>query len=108
MAAGKLVLVLSGRKLRGAWHMVKTKRGADEWLLFKGRDRYVRGDAERQPFFDLKGATPWTGKPGPVPVVPEGEREPFTDRDWIFEPQLQGIPVFLERAGGGASADAGG
>lgn len=97
--AGKLVIRLAGRKLRGAWHMVKTKRGPDEWLLFKGRDRYARDDAERQPFFDLKGATPWTGEPGPVPVVPDGEREPFTDQDWIFEPQLQGIPVFLERSG---------
>ena len=97
--AGKLVLRLSGRKLRGAWHMVKTKRGPDEWLLFKGRDRYARADAARQPFFDLKGAAPWTGEPDPVPVLPEGEREPFTDQGWIFEPELRGIPVFLERSG---------
>ena len=99
VAAGKLVLRLSGRKLRGSWHMVKTKRGEDEWLLFKGRDRYVRAASDRQPFFDLNGATPWTGAPPPLPVLPEGERKPFTDQGWIFEPQLDGVPVFLARSG---------
>ena len=98
--AGKLVLHLAGRKLRGSWHMVKTKRGQDEWLLFKGRDRYVRGDSERQPFFDLDRAIPWTGAPPPVPVRPRGERAPFTDRSWIFEPELRGVSVFLIRRGG--------
>lgn len=94
--AGKLVVQLSGRKLRGSWHMVRTKRATDEWLLFKGRDRYVRTAAERQPFFDLTGAHPWTGDPAPVPALPEAEGEPFTDQDWVFEAQLDGIPVFLD------------
>ena len=97
--AGKLVVQLSGRKLRGSWHLVKTKRGPDEWLLFKGRDRYVRNESERQPFFELSDAAPWTGEPRPVPVRPEAEHGPFTDHDWIFEPELDGIPVFLERCG---------
>ena len=96
--AGKLVVHLSGRKLRGSWHLVKTKRGQDEWLLFKGRDRYVRSESDRQPFFELQGAAPWTGEPPPTPVRPQGEREPFTDGAWIFEPELDGIPVFLGRS----------
>ena len=97
--AGKLVIRLCGRKLRGSWHMVKTKRGPDEWLLFKGRDRYIRTASERQPFFDLEGAISWTESPSPAPSLPQGEREPFTGQGWIFEPQLDGLPVFLERRG---------
>ena len=95
--AGKLVVQLAGRKLRGSWHLVKTKRGPDEWLLFKGRDRYVRDASDRQPFFELSGAAPWTGEPPPTPVHPEAESDPFTDHDWLFEPELNGIPVFVER-----------
>ena len=102
VAAGKLVVRLSGKKLRGAWHLVRTRRAEHDWLLFKGRDRYARGESERQPFFDLAAATPWTGAPPPMPVRPEGESEPFTDGDWLFEPELPGIPVFLERSRGAA------
>ena len=98
--AGKLVVHLRGRKLRGAWHLVKTKRGADEWLLFKGRDRYAREESERQPFFELAEAVPWSGEPVPVPVRPERETRPFSDRGFLFEPEMEGLPVFLERAAG--------
>jgi len=40
LAAGKLTFVLYGEKLRGRWHLVRTKpQGKQEsWLLFKGRD----------------------------------------------------------------------
>ncbi len=100
--AGKLVVELRGRKLRGSWHLVRTARGNDEWLLFKGRDRYVRAEADRQPFFDLAGASHWTGKPPPESVRPSEEREPFSHAGWIFEPELTGIPAFLERDGEGA------
>ena len=100
VAAGKLVVRLRGRKLRGAWHLVKTKRGADEWLLFKGRDRYARAESERQPFFELAEAVPWSGEPPPIPVRPAREVRPFTDRGFLFEPEMEGLPVFLERAGG--------
>lgn len=100
VAAGKLVVRLRGRKLRGAWHLVKTKRGADEWLLFKGRDRYARTESERQPFFELAEAVPWSGEPPPLPVRPQGESRPFSDRRFLFEPEMEGLPVFLERAGG--------
>ncbi len=99
---GKLVVELRGRKLRGSWHLVRTARGDDEWLLFKGRDRYVRAEEARQPFFDLAGATPWTGTPPPEPVRPSLERAPFSDPSWIFEPELAGVPAFLERDPEGA------
>ncbi len=99
---GKLVVELRGRKLRGAWHLVRTARGESEWLLFKGRDRYVRAETDRQPFFDLTGATRWTGDPPPEPVRPSGERPPFSDPGWLFEPELAGVPAFLEQAPEGA------
>ena len=101
--AGKLVVRLRGRKLRGAWHLVKTKRGADEWLLFKGRDRYARKESDRQPFFALAEAEPWTGDPPPIPPEPEGEAAPFSDRNFLFEPEMEGLPVFLERGEDGLS-----
>lgn len=108
--AGKLVVRLRGRKLRGAWHLVKTKRGADEWLLFKGRDRYARKESDRQPFFTLAEAEPWTGDPPPIPPEPEETVAPFSDRNFLFEPEMEGLPVFLERGedGPGLAPAAGG
>jgi bifunctional non-homologous end joining protein LigD len=40
IARGKLTLTLQGEKLRGRWHLVRTRGGdrAENWLLFKGRD----------------------------------------------------------------------
>jgi len=40
MANGRLTFTLHGEKLRGRWHLVKTKGDgkSDSWLLFKGRD----------------------------------------------------------------------
>ncbi len=108
---GKLVVEMRGRKLRGSWHLVRTARGPDEWLLFKGRDRYARAADDRQPFFDLPGAAIWTGNPLPTAVRPSGERAPFSDPDWLFEPELAGIPAFLEVAPEGtrlAAAETGG
>lgn len=40
LAKGKLSFALHGEKLRGRWHLVKTRSDskAETWLLFKGRD----------------------------------------------------------------------
>jgi bifunctional non-homologous end joining protein LigD len=40
MTKGKLSFTLHGEKLRGRWHLVKTRNEgkAENWLLFKGRD----------------------------------------------------------------------
>lgn len=46
VAAGKLELVFYGRRLRGEWHMVKTKKEEHGWLLFKSRDLYARAAEE--------------------------------------------------------------
>jgi bifunctional non-homologous end joining protein LigD len=40
MQKGKLTFALQGEKLRGRWHLVRTRGGGkqESWLLFKGRD----------------------------------------------------------------------
>lgn len=53
LAKGHLSFSLAGQKLKGAWHLVRTKRTADDqhgnqagkgWLLFKSRDAQARED----------------------------------------------------------------
>jgi bifunctional non-homologous end joining protein LigD len=50
---GRLNFRLEGEKLRGSWHLVRTRRAADrpQWLLFKGRDAAARpgGEPEELP-----------------------------------------------------------
>jgi bifunctional non-homologous end joining protein LigD len=41
LARGKLSFLLRGRKLRGSWTLVKTKRAENEWLLIKHKDRFA-------------------------------------------------------------------
>ena len=45
---GKLQVVLRGRRLKGAWALVRTgRRGSKpQWLLIKQRDRYASADEE--------------------------------------------------------------
>ncbi|HVY25161.1 MAG TPA: DNA ligase D [Polyangiaceae bacterium] len=52
LAKGHLSFSLAGEKLKGAWHLVRTKRLADDghgkkgkgWLLFKSRDEQANDD----------------------------------------------------------------
>lgn len=45
LASGKLRFVLSGRRLRGAFALVRLARGGGKnWLLMKARDRYADED----------------------------------------------------------------
>lgn len=45
LSKGKLSFFLRGQKLKGSWTLVKTRRGENEWLLIKHKDRFA--DAER-------------------------------------------------------------
>lgn len=86
---GKLEIEFDGAKLRGQWHMVKT-RGEKDWLLFKTRDRYVRG-AEEGPFpLDLtrekRAKFPRSLKVAKASV----EVAPFDDPEWLFELDFAG------------------
>jgi bifunctional non-homologous end joining protein LigD len=96
---GKLEILLRGRKLRGEWHLVKTRSEKDEWILFKARDRYARDETEKPPFFDLdravEGPLPESGEP----MRAGAERAPFSDPAWIFEVEFEGRRVGLRKEG---------
>jgi bifunctional non-homologous end joining protein LigD len=99
VAEGKLEIRLSGRKLRGEWHLVKTRSEKDEWILFKARDRYVREETEKPPFFDLSQAiqAPIPGRVAPMRA--SAERSPFSDPAWCFEVEFEGRRVGLRKEG---------
>ncbi|MFQ5460042.1 MAG: DNA polymerase ligase N-terminal domain-containing protein, partial [Anaerolineae bacterium] len=94
LAAGKLEVAFRGRRLRGEWHMVKT-RGEDQWLLFKYRDRYARGPDEALFPLDLTRASPspFPRRPGAMEATPAAEA--FYDPEWVFELRLSGRRLFL-------------
>ena len=54
LADGKLAFALHGEKLRGRWHLLRTKPigGRESWLLFKGRD------ADADDTIDITAAKP--------------------------------------------------
>ena len=98
--AGKLEIRLEGMKLRGEWHLVRTRSEKGEWILFKARDRYARDESEKPPFFDLSGA-----EPAPLPerfaAMTFGEETaPFSDPEWLFEAELAGRRAALRLEGG--------
>jgi bifunctional non-homologous end joining protein LigD len=48
-AKGHLAVVLHGEKLRGKWHLVRTRRGSGgkpSWLFFKARDEFAAADRD--------------------------------------------------------------
>nr|HEX4319221.1 non-homologous end-joining DNA ligase [Kofleriaceae bacterium] len=48
LAKGRLTFTLAGTKLRGKWHLVKTRPAgkAEQWLLFKSRDDAANDDVD--------------------------------------------------------------
>jgi bifunctional non-homologous end joining protein LigD len=48
LAKGRLTFDLHGKKLRGRWHLIRTKSGgkSENWLLFKGRDRAANDELD--------------------------------------------------------------
>lgn len=48
VARGKLSFTLHGEKLRGRWHLVRTRGGdrGENWLLFKGRDEVASEEVD--------------------------------------------------------------
>ncbi len=96
---GKLEIRLRGRKLRGEWHLVKTRSEKDQWILFKARDRYARDETEKAPFFDLDKAIEAPLPESIEPMRSGVERAPFSDPAWIFEVEFEGRRVGLRKEG---------
>ncbi|MBZ0269994.1 hypothetical protein K8I85_17720, partial [bacterium] len=89
LEAGEVKVVLDGGKLRGEWHLVRT-RGEKDWLLFKTRDRYAReeGDALFPLAFDPETRAPSAGR---VRAMRAKENvAPFADAEWLYELDFAG------------------
>jgi bifunctional non-homologous end joining protein LigD len=122
---GKLLFELRGYKLHGMWTLVKLKKSEMDWLLIKERDGYATSDPEPLPAESvLSGLTVEElgegGDRGEVIrrelvrlgaprksvevrsvglMLAETADGPFTRKDWIFEPKLDGYRVLASRGG---------
>lgn len=109
MEKGELKLELRGRRLRGEWHLVRTKGGEGrEWLLFKARDRYAGSGSDLFGNADLSRAVK---RPLPRRIRRMEARagfKPFTDPDWFFETAFVGKRVLVSVRGSEARLMAGG
>src|SRR6185437_8615324 len=119
LAKGKLLFELHGYKLRGTWTLVKIKKSEKDWLLIKERDAYASADPEELPAQSVLsgltveelgegrdagevirreltrlGAPKSTVELKTVKVMlAETAEKPFTRKDWLFEPKLDGYRV---------------
>jgi bifunctional non-homologous end joining protein LigD len=100
VAAGELKFVLHGRKLRGEWHMVRTKGAGEQWLLFKARDRYAAGDGVRGVDVDLGAAAAGPAPKRFAPMRAGTESAPFSDPGFVFELEFRGRRVWAAAEGG--------
>jgi len=99
VAGGELKVVLRGRRLRGEWHLVRTKGGQrqEQWLLFKSRDVYAGPARDSVLGIDLSAA-PERAPPRRVrPMETGGRAEPFSDGGWLFEMLFEGERALLEK-----------
>jgi bifunctional non-homologous end joining protein LigD len=73
----KVSFRLHGERYRGEeYHLIKTKRGENDWLVFMA-SRSVED--------------PPTAPPAFAPMMAEPGGRPFDDPDWVFEPKLDGV-----------------
>ncbi len=126
LAKGKLLFELHGYKLRGTWTLVKIKKSEKDWLLIKERDAYASSDPEELPAQSvLSGLTveelgegrnagelirsELTRLRAPKSTVEvkavklmlaETAEKPFSRKDWLFEPKLDGYRVLAARVKG--------
>ncbi|MDQ2675049.1 MAG: DNA ligase, partial [Chloroflexota bacterium] len=126
LAKGKLLFELRGYKLHGMWTLVKLKKSEKDWLLIKERDAWATKDPEELPPESvLSGLTvEELGEGGdrgevirrelvrlgaprrPVDVravkvmLAETAERPFTRKEWLFEPKLDGYRILAARSKG--------
>ena len=84
-------VILRGHRLRGEWHLVRTNADKDEWLLFKARDRYARDAADTAPVVDPARVRPASLPRRPRAMSAAGDHGQFSDPDWIFELEFEGL-----------------
>ena len=96
---GEIKVVLNGRKLRGEWHMVRTKQAPNSWLLFKSRDLYAGNSRDTALGVSLARAVSRAMPRSIALAGVDGEREPFSDPAWLFEMEFSGRRMLAEKAG---------
>jgi bifunctional non-homologous end joining protein LigD len=128
LKSGKLSVTFDGKKMKGSFTLVRTKRD-DDWLLIKHKDEFAdpKRDEQLDPrsvisgrtVEDVKGGR--TGEtlsdrvsntPGAVladmpsnltPMLLSEASKPFTNEDWLFELKLDGIRLLAYVKSGGVS-----
>jgi bifunctional non-homologous end joining protein LigD len=126
LAKGKLLFELRGYKLHGMWTLVKLKKSEKDWLLIKERDGWATKEPEELPPESvLSGLTVAElgegGDRGEVIrrqltrlgaprravdvkavklMLAETADRPFSRKDWLFEPKLDGYRVLAARVSG--------
>jgi bifunctional non-homologous end joining protein LigD len=123
LKVGKLLFELRGYKLRGKWTLVKTRRGANEWLLIKERDAYaderstedypadsilsgqtvdeLGAGADRQTPLAARlselGAKRRTLAASQLRPMLATRGKAFSDPHWVFELKYDGYRLFAEK-----------
>jgi DNA ligase D-like protein (predicted polymerase)/DNA ligase D-like protein (predicted 3'-phosphoesterase) len=91
---GELKLELKGRRLRGEWHLVRTKQGdGKNWLLFKARDRFVGSGSDLFGAADMSRARQKQPPRSLTRMEAAEEDSAFDDPAWFFEPLFVGKRV---------------
>lgn len=113
ISKGKISFSLCGKKLKGSYTLVRTKKDTNQWLLIKGRDEYASSedDLELTPRSVLSGRTiiPGGGKIDTIqgfakkfpefikPMLAMPVSESFDNKDWVFEVKWDGVRALLFR-----------
>jgi bifunctional non-homologous end joining protein LigD len=93
---GEVKLELKGRRLRGEWHLVRTKAAEGRnWLLFKAKDRYAGSGSDLFGGADMTRALVKPMSRRVARMEPVDGFKPFSDPDWLFEPALVGKRVLV-------------
>jgi len=96
---GEVKVLLFGRRLRGEWHLVRTKQGPNTWLIFKSRDRYAGVKRDTVLGADLTRAREAPLPRRVTPMEPGAQVAPFSDHDWLFEARFAGRRVLARKDG---------
>ncbi len=105
LADGSIKIVLDGKKLKGAWHLVQMKRKENHWLLMKAKDEF----AEVKNTFDqtsiltgrdfdeiAKGNNEWKSTRNPGEPIENSSRK-SEDENLGFNPESLVDAVKLEK-----------
>lgn len=92
LAKGHLQFELKGKRLKGAFHLVRTRRGSEgkpQWLLFKSHDKYAKPDSARRKKKGVKAKFPEFIPPQLAQLVDK----PPSGNHWIHEIKYDGYRI---------------